>query len=261
MTIICRYNGGKSYNKHKIMYSYFPHKINNFVDVFTGIGHVFLNYSSHIRYAILNDINKDNYNLLSILQSNLYFQFQNKIRKEYNFNKERFNFYKNTVFSENIDRAVQYILLLNYSVACMNKSYSKSKEKLSNLPKRDFETIHLKLQRTTIFNEDYSVILEKIINKDIKTDFIYLDPPYMKIKNLYKFKEINIENLKNYLEHIDIKWIMSNYPHKELFKLFNGYNFYEYETNNDMANNKKTNKELLISNYPLQHKKLTDFLY
>jgi len=276
---------------------YFPNKINRFIEPFTGGGSVFLNINA--KEFLLNDIDKHVYQLHKFLikQSNNPLKFLTdienliddyKLSKSYRedivpinlkkewkktyyakFNKKGFEKLR-TDFNNDIKKSMLklYVLLI-YGFNRMLRFNSGNKY---NLPvgNVDFNTnvlnalndyFHLvDTKKIAWHNLDYKEFLDSI--KINKTDFVYLDPPYLitfseynKLWNEQTEREL-LETL-NVLNSKGIKFAISNVTHYKdkvnsiFIKWSKQYNSYPIKSNyiSYHDNTMKKFNEVLVTNY------------
>lgn len=105
-----------------------------------------------------------------------------------------------------------------------------------------------RLKNVKILNQSYEKVIKKYDSEDT---FIYLDPPYMDSKQLYKHGAFDFEKLALILSKIKGKFLMSINDDPYIRKVFN--NFYRKKIFVKTRGNKgiglKDRHELLIFNY------------
>tara|TARA_R100000951_G_scaffold52076_1_gene43831 strand:- start:1148 stop:3178 length:2031 start_codon:yes stop_codon:yes gene_type:complete len=77
-----------------------------------------------------------------------------------------------------------------------------------------------RMKQTTILNEDYKKLLKKYDGKDA---FFFLDPPYEASEGLYKEGSFNFGELRNELDKIKGKFLLTLNDSKEIRKIFKGF--------------------------------------
>lgn len=177
-----RWAGGKTWLL-KDLYKYLPEKFNNYYEPFLGGGSVYIHLKSIRKIqneAFLSDRNTDLINAYNVIKSNSTELI--RILKDYKNEKEFYYFLRDQKFSNNIQKAAQFIFLNRTS---FNGIYRVNLKGEYNVPygfKRykilfDFDNL-LKLTDTfkdATFNScDFEENLEKVQ----KGDLIFLDPPY-----------------------------------------------------------------------------------
>ncbi|MPM20763.1 Modification methylase DpnIIA [bioreactor metagenome] len=114
-------------------------------------------------------------------------------------------------------------------------------------------------RKTEIKNCDF----EEIILSSSKNDFIFLDPPYKPgMKDLHELHYSNgkflfedqirlAETLKKLPKSKNIRWAMTNSSHREIIKLYKGFNISRipFGTGNKPGIHTRNSNEVLITNY------------
>jgi len=195
-----KWAGGKSKELPKIK-QYLPKKINTFYEPFVGGGAVWFNLNH--TPSVINDKWFDIYNFYLVLKnkSDILVPKLTSIIDEYNtyhfdgITKKQFEdtagklyyYYRNTVFDDDVDRAIQFWILRQLSFSGMNRFNSKGEynvpfgwyKKLRDL---DFGDEYKNLfENTNILNVDF----EKCVETVEEGDFVFLDPPYTTKFNKY----------------------------------------------------------------------------
>lgn len=276
---------------------YFPKKINKFIEPFAGGGSVFLNIQAKQYY--LNDIDKHVYQLHNFLRKeakncmNFLTKVENVIdeyklsksfredlvpsslKQEYKktfyakFNKKGFEKLR-TDYNNSTKRQPLYLyILLIYG---FNRMLRFNAENKYNLPvgNVDFNKNvmnalndyfhYVENKNINWHNLDYKKFIENI--KINKTDFVYLDPPYLITFSEYN-KLWNIDKEKELLNTLDvlhskgIKFAISNVTHykNKTNKLFIEWSrkYYSHSIKSNYIsyhdNSIKKFKEVLITNY------------
>lgn len=200
MTPFFKWAGGKTKELPKIK-QYLPKKINTFYEPFVGGGAVWfdLNHTP----SVVNDKWFDIYNfylvlknksdilvpkLTSIIDDYNKYHFDGITKKQFENTAGRlYYYYRNTVFDNDVDRAIQFWILRQLSFSGMNRFNSKGEY---NVPfgwykkLKDFnfgDEYKNLLKNTNILNVDF----EKCVETVQKDDFVFLDPPYTTKFNKY----------------------------------------------------------------------------
>jgi DNA adenine methylase len=115
------------------------------------------------------------------------------------------------------------------------------------------------LRKAEILNYDF----EDVILNVSKNDFIFLDPPYKpgekdlhelhycNGKFLFEEQERIADTLKRLPRSKKIRWAMTNSSHKDILKLYEGFNIKKIPigTSDKLGIQTKKSKEVLITNY------------
>lgn len=252
-----KWAGGKTKELPKVK-QYMPKKINTYYEPFVGGGAVWLDIQH--TPSIINDKWFDVYNFYKQLKENSHIlipKLQNVI-KEYNtlyfegITKEEFSnsagriyyYYRDSVFDNDIDRAIQFWILRQLSFSGMNRFNSKGEynvpfgwyKKLRELDWNDkYQNI---FNNTTILNGDYQDCLKTAT----KSDFVFLDPPYTTKFNKYspdgsftyddqvrlsewfktsKSNNMIIINKDEFTESLYLDYIVEEYDYKYSIKVRN----------------------------------------
>ena len=138
-------------------------------------------------------------------------------------------------------------------MAYNSKDFSSKISRIQQLKYKEY------LERTEIYNEDFSVFFEKIVPS--KEDFIFLDPPYDSDFSTYdgnSFDKKDHERLAAFMRNTSAKFMMvikdTDFI-RELFgtipgvqkQIFDKKYMVSFQNRND-----KRAKHLIITNYPLQ---------
>jgi len=105
-----------------------------------------------------------------------------------------------------------------------------------------------RLKHTTILNQSYETVLKKY---DSPKSFFYLDPPYENSDDLYAEYSIDYEKMRELLDTLKGKWLVSINDSPEIRRVFKGH-YYKKLTVKPASNSglgSKSRKELLIANY------------
>ncbi len=231
--------------------TFFPSKINRFIEPFTGGGSVSLNVEAN--QYMLNDIDKSVYQLHQFLLENatnetffcqiadlIDFYGLSKSYKEdivpaimkeefvktyyAQFNKNAFQKLKND-FNDNQEDTFLLYLLLIYGFNRMIRFNGKGQYNLPvgnvDFNKNVIEALHnyfewTKNKQVKWHNLDYIEFLNKFEFK--KNDFIYLDPPYLITFSEYnklwnENKELELTCYLDYLNTKNVKFAVSNVTH------------------------------------------------
>lgn len=153
-----------------------------------------------------------------------------------------------------LEKAVFYYYRILHSFGAKGSNFAnlRTGKKFKVTNEFMFKQFSERLKHVIIENKDYEYIINYY---DTKDTFFYLDPPYYNVCNVStyyeNFKEENFVNLKEILDNIQGKFLLSiNYCDfiKEFFK---GYNFKFLKHKYTISSNSNTTQanECLISNY------------
>jgi len=195
-----KWAGGKTKEIPKVR-EFLPNSIKTFYEPFVGGGAVWLNLNH--TPSVINDKWFDIYNFYSVLKnkSKILIPKLTSIIDEYNqyhfegITKEQFEntagklyyYYRNNIFDNDVDRAIQFWILRQLSFSGMNRFNQKGEY---NVPFGWYKTLRSiewdskydnLFKNTTILNGDFEDCV-----KTVQTgDFVFLDPPYTTKFNKY----------------------------------------------------------------------------
>jgi DNA adenine methylase len=257
---------GNKTNHLKHIIPLLPKEYNTYIEPFLGTGAVFL----HLLPSqwVINDLNKNIYGIWETVRENpekLLKEIEAFKKKVYSLdNQKRLEYCK-----KNIDKAsnsISMYLILSY--CCFDGIIEKNNNfnifslyshfYNSNMPHIFKETYKTKiielskiLKNGLIYNEDYSVVLEKAK----KGDFVFLDPPYIENKtyvfNYIQNNTFDIYKLKEQVLKLDknqVKWMMTQIDTPQTRELFKKYRIISYINKNSFGGNREK-KEIIIMNY------------
>lgn len=244
--------GGKAKYINKIL-KYMPKEIDDYIEPFFGGGSIGLKllFEKRIKGNVfLNDLNSDLINFWKDVK-------KQKIIKEFPILNSEEQAKKIYLSIPKMDKKGWEFLLINrLSFSGMERAgFSKTRFNLKYYNCLNRVEICEKLlneKQAAFFNLDYSEVIEKYDNKNC---FIYLDPPYHNVsKNLYVHEKMDFEKLKDVLQKVKGKFILSLNDNKYIRNLFKEFNIYEESWKYSMTNGSKKEKrnmgkELIIRNY------------
>jgi DNA adenine methylase len=234
--------GGKYKLKTKIVPLFIKGYENmTYVEPFVGGGSIFFKKEESVK-EIINDIDK---NLIDIYKGFKKYNFE-RIKKDVdgNYDKEDFENIKNSKPTTDYGKFIRLFKLFRLSFYSQLKAFG-SKTKI-NLVVNYSE----RLKNTIILNESYEKVIKKFDSPDT---FIYLDPPYEgSNEQHYKHSFIDYEKLKDILDNLKGKFLMSLNDSPYIRKLFSKYNISTIKTKytDALKGGQSIDKiELIIKNY------------
>lgn len=250
--------GGKK-SSRDIIIPRFPLYYEKYIEVFGGGGWILFGKPPGNDFEVFNDFNSN--------ISNLYFcvrdksaELIEKLRFVLN-SREDFDRIKHIVSEKaeigDVQRAAEFYQLIRYSYASSCDSFGgKPHSMWSNFPL--IEQASRRLQKVVIENKDF----EKLISaQDSEVSFFYCDPPYFSTESYYEnvgFTASDHERLRNSLNKISGKFLVSYNDCPEIRELYSGYEMYSYERLNNIRQRFDGGSmfgELLIANYDLNERK------
>lgn len=246
------------------IYRFFPSSCNNYFEPFLGGGSVFFN--SNYQNCYLNDMNKEliiTYKVVKDAPEKCIAILSNYID---NHCEDFYYQTRSSIPKTEYEIAARFIYL---NRTCFNGLYRVNRRNQFNVPmgkyKNPFANIidmieissyTLNRRNPGLYCEDYSVLL----NKSVKGDFVYLDPPYYPINDTSNFtsytpgtfdKFQHIRLFKNFkkLAEKGVSVIMSNSYCEYNLETYKDYNKVAIEANRLLAAKGKSRgkkNELLI---------------
>lgn len=241
--------GGKKLLRNQIIEE-FPEKFDRYVEVFGGAGWVLFAKDRHTKEEIYNDIDGSLVNLFrcvkyhpEALQKEL--EYCLYCREVFHNSLEEMELKSLT----DIQKAARFFLLVKLSFGAKCEAFNKRaidlKTKIENM-----KEISERLRRVIIENLSY----EKLIaSYDSVATLFYLDPPYFchRKSYTYDFEKEDHDKLKDTLEKIKGKFVLSYNDCEEIRELYKDYStiMIERHSNLTTGTSKALYKELIIKNF------------
>jgi len=243
-----------------------------YVEVFAGAIWVLLE-KEPVKIEIINDINGDLINFYRVIQDKD--KCNQLINKLYYLPKSReiFELFDKNIENSreelnDIDRATMFYYLLKLVFGGrfdrIKKSFCVPNDGRKNINydkfPEEFLELHERFKNIYIENKDYKYILDKYDRTD---GLFFLDPPYLDTtENNYRVKfDINeYQELKNKLDNLKGKFILTCNDNSELRNLFKDYYIKDNEVFYSVSgktNGCKKYGELIITNYQINNLRLT----
>lgn len=285
--------GNKSSILH-ILYALFPLNYNRFIDVFGGSGSVLLGKPQIDAFEVYNDFDRNLANLFHCMKERtmavireLGFchlnsredfiairQFFADERFDDKYIEEEIHLTKimlpppeaaelneiRTLITEDYDvrRAAMFLKFLRYSYSSSRKSYASQPFDLRKLFTL-IDQLELRMANVVVENQDFETLIKHYDRPDT---FFYLDPPYFSTEDMYKvdFGWDDHVRLRDTLENINGKFLLSYNDCSEIRELYDGYSLFDFSRIHSMAQRYEAGKEfpeLLIGNYDLFEREKT----
>ena len=245
--------GGKRALRNAIV-EQFPEKFGRYIEVFGGAGWVLFSKDKHAEMEVFNDKNGDLINLFRCVKHHAP-EMQRLLSMEVNA-RETFNEYlflhRNNPFLTDLQRAVQYFILIKTSYGCSIDSYGCRPKSFENAIKF-FPKVQQRLDKVIIENKDFADLIKTYDRPDA---LFYCDPPYYSTEDMYDvgFGWSDHVRLRDTLTSIQGKFLLSYNDCLEIRGLYKGLPIFDFSRTHSMAQRYKAGKEfeeLLIGNYDL----------
>lgn len=235
--------GGKSLLAKRII-SEFPQNIEKYIEVFGGGGSVLFAKEPH-NLEVYNDANGELVNLFRCMKYHRA-ELEREIDGYLN-SREIFQDIKNRLeygigFTD-IQRAGMFFIKTKISFGANGNHFRCDKQNLST---DRFKEISQRLRSVVVENKDFEDLIKVY---DRPNALFYCDPPYHTTEKYYdiKFTEDDHLRLKNTLDGIKGKFILSYNNDKFIRNLYKDYNIIEVSRSNNLSNG--SYKELIIKNF------------
>ena len=241
-------------NKRKMkakLHQYFPkHKMR--IELFFGAGGSYF-YLPKPKYAILNDLDDDVYNLYRIILD----QKEELIRQILlmPITESLVNYWKKNIETDPMKKAIRFLLLSNFTYLGKGDTLKFGLENAKKNIIKNIEPTFLWLQDATLMNRDFREVISKInfSEKLLKKSeaFVYLDPVYLDTTHYYKVPKWTIKDTEDCFKIMatcGIPSAMSEFNNDQVLKLAKDYKMNViYLT--ERRNIKNVRTEILVTNY------------
>ncbi|MGV4530378.1 DNA adenine methylase [Ornithobacterium rhinotracheale] len=243
----------------------------NYVEPFIGGGAILFHLQP--KNAIINDLNEELINVYNVIKNNLDALISDLKKHEnssdYFYEIRSLDRNENFKNLSEVERASRVIYLNKtcynglYRVnnaGEFNSPYGKYKKpNIVNEPVLKAVSKYLNLNNISIYNKDYS----KVLNEIPENSFVYLDPPYHPISDSSNFTgyikggwdvfdQIKLKDICEELDARGIKFLLSNSSADLIKELYAHYDICKVKANravNSNASRRGEVEELLIKNY------------
>lgn len=228
-----------------------PENIETYCEPFGGAGWILFAKEKWAKQEVYNDLNDDLTNLF--LQVKFHPEALKNELKSVCISSGMFDKLKDFKALTELQKAAQFYFLIAYSFGAEGRHFAfRAKEPQKSLTNRFpiIDRLHKRLDKVMINNRDYRKIFEYY---DREQAFFYVDPPYILGRKYANAKQFNHLELKQHLEKLKGRWLLSLDDCPESRELFKGYELIEL-TRLKGINGKATNseyKEILVANYPI----------
>lgn len=241
--------GGKKLLRNKIL-EQFPENFGRYIEVFGGAGWVLFAKEKHANLEVYNDVNSNLVNLFRCVKFH-----PEAVQKELDFcliSREQFFDYAEQIDVRgmtDIQRAARFFLLIKNSFGADCRSFgmkSRDMEKTVDY----LAEVSKRLNRVVIENKDFENLIKTYDRSDT---LFYLDPPYYSTEKYYpdRFNPEDHERLKNCLDGIKGKFVLSYNDCPEIKELYTEYRIIEVDRQHNLVTKNQKGqryKELIIKN-------------
>ncbi len=231
-----------------------------YAEPFVGMGGIFLRRHKQAKSEFINDYSRDVHNFFRILQEH-YVPFIEYMKWKITTQAEfaRLNKLDPTSMTD-IQRAARFLYLqrLSFGGKVDGRSFGIDVTRPARFDfttlQPNLEALKERLSGMTVMNMDWSDFITPI---DRPSTLFYLDLPYYGHENDYgkdMFGRDQFEEMAKQLKNINGRFILSLNDHKEVRKIFHGFEFQDeqvtYKASTKSGKAKKVG-EVLISNWAL----------
>lgn len=238
--------GGKKLLRKEII-KQFPEQFSRYIEVFGGAGWVLFG-KEPTKMEIYNDVDGELVNLYRCIKCH-----PEAVQKELDgilMSREIFFDCRQQVKGlTDIQRAARFFVLIKESYGANCESFGARPRNLQKAT--DFlKAASDRLQNVVIENVDFERLIKTYDREDA---LFYLDPPYYQAEKYYQneFSKEDHERLRNALDKMKGKFVLSYNDHEEVKKLYEAYNITEVERQDNLLarSGGRRYKELIIKNY------------
>jgi DNA adenine methylase len=241
-------------NKRKMkdqLSKHFPkHKMR--IELFFGAGGSYF-YLPKPKYAILNDLDDDVYNLYKIILDQKA-ELIEAIRLM-PITESLIKDWKKNIVLDPMQKAIRFLLLSNFTFLGKGDTLRFGLENVKKNIIKNIEPTFLWLQDATLMNSDFREVIKKINFSDtlLRKDeaFIYMDPVYLDTTHFYKVPKWTVKDTEDCFKIMatsGIQSALSEFDNDQVLKLAADYNMnviFLKERRN--INNRRI--EILVTNY------------
>ena len=234
----------------KVILEQFPESgsFDRYIEVFGGAGWILFAKESHAKIEVYNDINGQLVNLFRVVKYH-----PEALQKELDWilmsREQFFDALQDTKGLTDIQRAAKFWIAIKESFGSDCCSFGVRPKNIEDGIAFLRETSK-RLRKVVIENVDFEQLIKTY---DRKMALFYLDPPYYNAEKYYpdRFQPEDHMRLKNALEKIQGKFILSYNDCPEIRELYQGYRIIESDRNDNLASKTKARRyrELIIKNY------------
>ena len=248
--MILRRLGNKQAIAHKIIPYFPPHK--TYIEPFFGAGGMFFN-KPKAKYNIVNDLDSEVFNLFQVVMNQ-----KEELKKAFYMmpiHKELFEYWKTNEPKDNLQKALRFIFLSNFSFMNTKSTMLYGSNKKHSFNSELDQTFKL-IQNVDFSNEYFDLFLNSL-TENFKTEetLIYNDPPYLDadtkqnyVYNIKTWSKDDVVHLFNCLDETGCKYAVSEFDHPFILQQAKerGLNVHIIGERQNLKNRRT---EILITNY------------
>ncbi len=236
--------GGKTLLAKKIIEE-FPQDVERYVEVFGGGGSVLFAKDKHASLEIYNDANGELVNLFRCMKYHrieLEREIDGCINSREVFQDIKVRLENGTGFTD-IQRAGMFFVKTKISFGADGRTFGCNKRNLST---DRFKEISERLKNVVVENKDFENLIKVY---DRPNALFYCDPPYHSTEKYYdvKFTEEDHLRLKNALEGIKGKFVLSYNDDEFIRELYKDYTIINVSRQNNLSSGSYS--ELILKNF------------
>lgn len=236
--------GGKSLLAKRII-AEFPQSVERYVEVFGGGGSVLFAKDKHADLEVYNDANSELVNLFRCMKyhrAELEREIDGYINSREIFQDLKLRLEHNVGFTD-IQRAGMFFIKLKTSFGADGRTFCCHKRNLST---DRFTEISQRLKNVVVENKDFENLIKVY---DRPNALFYCDPPYHTTEKYYdvQFTEDDHLRLKNALDHVKGKFVLSYNDDEFIRELYKDYTIMNVSRQNNLSTG--TYKEVIIKNF------------
>lgn len=242
--------GNKRSMKSELLQHFPKHKMR--IELFFGAGGSYF-YLPKPKYAVLNDLDDDVYNLYRIILDQKE-ELINQIRLM-PISESLLRYWKKNSEVDLMKKAIRFLLLSNFTYLGKGDTLRIGLENVKRNMIDNIEPTFIWLQDATITNCDFREVIKKINFSDtlLRKDeaFIYLDPIYLDTIHFYKVPKWDISDTEDcfkIMKNSGIPSAMSEFDNPKILKLAKQYKMNVIYLK-ERKNIKNRRVEILITNY------------
>lgn len=241
--------GGKKLLRKEIL-EQFPEECERYIEVFGGAGWLLFVKEKHAKMEVFNDINGDLINLYRVVKYH-----PEALQKELEWvlvSREQFFDYlkQNSVRGlTDIQRAARFYCMIKQSFGASLDSFGVRARDMQKAIEY-LKDVSIRLNKVVIENVDFERLIKTY---DREGALFYCDPPYYAAEKYYpdRFQPEDHRRLKDALDKIKGKFIVSYNDCEEIRKMYKDYEIIETSRLDNIVVKKETRKykELIIKNF------------